>query len=302
MAHGTRPAQGSPSAGWWCWAVTQAPSTAGKAGLCPEPRADLFPRCKDPLRSVLLPPDRWAGGDGAPPSSHLWAGSPGLAREKGTAGTPGSLPCPGNPLCLALPDSARPWPSIHFPHKEDTGLPLLKAWWSSLGLLRNCAEKQVPMAPKSSGPGQRNSQIPLARTQMHLREVGLCTPEGGLHAPCGIPLSLESAFQAPPLWEKPSRSSAKWKPFALVPIVAKSVQGSQRNRFASPRNRAFGSSQGLLPAMHIPGYPQGWCGPLVTVPVLLNCALESGGHQQNILWLMRADWQVSCPEFPAENS
>lgn len=154
--------------------------------------------------------------------------------------------------------------------------------------MRNCAEKQVPMAPKSSGAGWRNSQIPLANTQMPLREAGLCAPGGGLHAPCGTPLSLEGAFQAPPLWEKPTRSSAKCKPFSLVPIIVKSVWGSQRNR-------AFGSSQGLLPAKHIPGCQQGWSGPLVTVPVLLNCASESGGHQQNILWLMRVNWEGSCP-------
>lgn len=176
-----------------------------------------------------------------------------------------------------------------FPPNEETGLALLKAWWSFLEelLWRNCAEKQVPMAPKSSGPG--NSQIPLAKTQMQLREVG-CVPQRRAPCSCGTPLSWERAFQASPLWEKPTSSSAKWKPFALVPIIVKSVQGSQRNRFGSPRNRDCSPPC------------RGWCGPLVTVPVLLNCALESGGHQLNILWLMRVDWQVSHPEFPAGNS
>lgn len=145
----------------------------------------------------------------------------------------------------------------------------------------------MPVAPESSGPGWKNSQIPLAKTQMQLREVGLCAPGGGLRAPCGTPSSLEGAFQTPPLREKPTKSSAKWKPFALVPIILKSLWDSQRNR-------AFGSSKGLLLTMHVPGYPQGWCGPLVTVPVLLSCALGSGRHQQNILWLMGVNWQVSC--------
>lgn len=59
---------------------------------------------------VLLPPDGSSEGSTGSwgwSSSHLWAGSPGLARPKWTAGTPGSLPCPGNPLpawhCLTLP-------------------------------------------------------------------------------------------------------------------------------------------------------------------------------------------------------
>lgn len=88
--------------------------------------------------------------------------------------------------------------------------------------------------------------------------------------------------------KKPTRSSAKSKPFALVPIIVKSVQGSQRSR-------AFGSSQGLLPAMRVPSCPQERCGPLVSVPVLFSCAPENGGHQQNVLWLIRVNWQVSCP-------
>lgn len=190
---------------------------------------------KSPEIRVLLPPDgRSEGGAGSwgwsssflTPLDRFSRADPRKVDSRDTR----QLTRPWEPtVCLALPDSAHPWPSIHLPRNEEIGLALLEGWRSSLSLLRNCAEKHVPVAPERSGPGWRNSQIPLAKTQMQLREAGLCAPGGGLHTPCGTPLSLEGAFQAPPLWEKPTESSAKWKPFAFVPIIVKSVQGSQRN-------------------------------------------------------------------------
>lgn len=124
---------GSLCRGWarcqWPVAQVIAAQQQGGAGLshrlsAPQARLDfvqdqgvIIPtmgrgRGKEPLSSVSCCHQTGgvrtarAAGDGASPSSHLWAGSPGLAREKWATGAPGSLPCPGNPLpawhCLTV--------------------------------------------------------------------------------------------------------------------------------------------------------------------------------------------------------
>lgn len=55
---------------------------------------------------------------------------------------------------------------------------------------------------------------------------------------------------------------------------------------------------GAVHAMHLPDCPQGRISSLVAVPVLLNSAAESGGHQQYILWLIwRLIWKLIIPEW-----
>lgn len=49
---------------------------------------------------------------------------------------------------------------------------------------------------------------------------------------------------------------------------------------------------GAVPAVHLPDCPQGRISSLVAVPVLLNSAAESGGHQQYVLWLMGVNWEA----------
>lgn len=148
-------------------------------------------RGKEPPRSVSCCPQTGGAGtarDGAAPCSHLRAGSPGLGREKGHRGQrghPAAQPALGSRCCSAPPDSAHPWPSIHFPLNEKTGPALLKGCWSSLGLLRNCAEKQGPVAPRAVSWVEK-SQIPLANTQRQLREQGCVPPGGELPAPCAL--------------------------------------------------------------------------------------------------------------------
>lgn len=131
------PGDRCPAAGG-CWAVTQALSTAGKAGLCPGPRGDYSHDGKGegqraPELCVLLPPDGRSED-----STGSWGWSVSLLtplgrfsragpRKVGNRG-PRQLTLPWEPAaCLALPDCAHPWPNIRFPYNEEIGLALLKA-------------------------------------------------------------------------------------------------------------------------------------------------------------------------------
>lgn len=74
-------------------------------------------------------------------------------------GTSSSLPCPWNPLpASALPSSAALWPSVHLLYSDGIRwalkkkrLVVLPGW----DLLRNHAEKQVPVAPTSGASEQQ---------------------------------------------------------------------------------------------------------------------------------------------------
>lgn len=173
-----------------------------------------------------------------------------------------------------------------FPN-EETGLALLKGWCSSLGLLRNCAEKQVPVLLRAVVLGGETPRSLWQRLRCSSEKQGCVSREEGSM----LPLSPLCPWKVLSQLLHSGTNSPEFSQMETICI------GDSNCKISSgfSKEQGLGSSQGLLPTMHVPGYAQGQCGPLDPVPVLLNCALESGGHQQNILWLMRVG-KSAAPE------